>query len=449
MKIYIIGAGSFGTAIANQLVQNNENEIFLVCKKPEQLKEISSTRINSKYFPNYKIENRIKVIGMPESFKSKDLVLIAIPSGKIESFFGKNSSLFVNKPLIANLSKGFTVSGHTITSYLEDILKMESIINFKGGTFASEMMLNNHSYFTLGYRNVHQYEIFKSITYHTNIYFDFTKDVLGVELLSILKNVYAIFIGLIDAKYNSANTRHMFLTKALEEIRLLLKILGGNEESLYLSCGVGDFTLTALNDLSRNRTFGLLLGKGFFNGCKGNSVLVEGIRSINIIDKKIPAELRNKLPIFHTISEVAHTENKIPEINFQNLLQRKMNTVLTYGTFDLLHYGHIEILRKAKEYGDRLIVGLSTDEFNLIKGKECVFPYEKRKKFLETLEFVDEVIPENSWNQKKSDIKEFDVDFFIMGDDWREKFDYLNDICKVKYLPRTKGISTTQLKQLL
>jgi glycerol-3-phosphate cytidylyltransferase len=126
-----------------------------------------------------------------------------------------------------------------------------------------------------------------------------------------------------------------------------------------------------------------------------------------------------------------------------------MKKVITYGTFDLLHYGHINLLRRAKELGDYLIVGLSTDEFNWDeKQKKCYFPYEKRKALLEAIRYVDLVIPETNWNQKVSDVHEFKVDKFVMGDDWKGKFDYLSDEgVEVIYLPRTKEISTTQIKK--
>ncbi|WP_270428182.1 glycerol-3-phosphate cytidylyltransferase [Fusobacterium mortiferum] len=127
-----------------------------------------------------------------------------------------------------------------------------------------------------------------------------------------------------------------------------------------------------------------------------------------------------------------------------------MKKIITYGTFDLLHYGHINLLRRAKEKGDYLIVALSTDEFNWnSKGKKCYFSYEKRKMLLEAIRYVDLVIPENNWEQKIGDIKEFKIDKFIMGDDWKGKFDFLKEFCEVEYLPRTPEISTTQIKKEL
>lgn len=127
-----------------------------------------------------------------------------------------------------------------------------------------------------------------------------------------------------------------------------------------------------------------------------------------------------------------------------------MKRVITYGTFDLLHYGHINLLRRAKEYGDYLIVVLSTDEFNWIeKQKKCYFSYEKRKQLLEAIRYVDLVIPENKWNQKINDIEEYHVDTFVMGDDWIGKFDFVGEKtdAKVVYLSRTPEISTSQIKK--
>jgi glycerol-3-phosphate cytidylyltransferase len=132
-----------------------------------------------------------------------------------------------------------------------------------------------------------------------------------------------------------------------------------------------------------------------------------------------------------------------------NIIDRKFKTVLTYGTFDLLHYGHLEILRRASLLGNKLIVGLSTDKFNEIKGKTCVLPYQKRKELLESLDYVGKVIPENNWDQKVTDIQDNDIDIFVMGDDWDGKFDELKVFCEVIYYPRTKGISSTKLRSIL
>lgn len=126
-----------------------------------------------------------------------------------------------------------------------------------------------------------------------------------------------------------------------------------------------------------------------------------------------------------------------------------MKRVITYGTYDLLHYGHIELLRRAREMGDYLIVALSTDEFNQIKNKKSYYDYEQRKMMLESIRYVDLVIPEEGWGQKEKDVDRFDVDVFVMGHDWEGEFDFLKDKCEVIYLNRTEGISTTKIKQEL
>ena len=124
-----------------------------------------------------------------------------------------------------------------------------------------------------------------------------------------------------------------------------------------------------------------------------------------------------------------------------------MKKVITYGTFDLLHWGHINILKRAKELGDHLTVALSSDEFNAIKNKQAYHTYDNRKMILEAIRYVDEVIPEHDWDQKIRDVVDHNIDIFVMGDDWEGKFDFLKDYCEVVYLPRTVGISTTNIKK--
>ena len=126
-----------------------------------------------------------------------------------------------------------------------------------------------------------------------------------------------------------------------------------------------------------------------------------------------------------------------------------MKRVITYGTFDLLHYGHINLLKKAKAFGDYLVVAVSTDKFNWKeKHKKCYFTYEQRKALVEAIRYVDLVIPEENWEQKKSDVQKYHIDTFVIGDDWEGKFDFLKDEgCEVIYLPRTPEISSTQIKR--
>jgi len=126
-----------------------------------------------------------------------------------------------------------------------------------------------------------------------------------------------------------------------------------------------------------------------------------------------------------------------------------MKTIITYGTFDILHVGHINLLRRARALGDRLVVGLSSDEFNRGKHKSSLLNYENRKAVLESIRWVDEVFPEEHWEQKVEDVRRYEAAVFVMGHDWEGKFDFLSDYCEVVYLPRTAAISTTEIKQTL
>ena len=128
---------------------------------------------------------------------------------------------------------------------------------------------------------------------------------------------------------------------------------------------------------------------------------------------------------------------------------KKKKTIITYGTFDMFHIGHLRLLQRLKDMADELIVAVSTDEFNKGKGKKVMIPYEQRAEIVANIKCVDRVIPEESWEQKVDDIKKYSVDIFAIGNDWKGKFDFLKEYCEVVYLPRTKDISTTQLKKSL
>lgn len=126
-----------------------------------------------------------------------------------------------------------------------------------------------------------------------------------------------------------------------------------------------------------------------------------------------------------------------------------MKTILTYGTFDLFHIGHLRLFERLNEIGDKLIVGVSTDEFNRIKGKDSIFTFEQRFEIIKSIKYVDFVLPEESWEQKYDDIKKYKVDIFAIGEDWKGKFDALNNFCEVLYLPRTKEVSSSKIKTML
>ena len=126
-----------------------------------------------------------------------------------------------------------------------------------------------------------------------------------------------------------------------------------------------------------------------------------------------------------------------------------MKTVITYGTFDVIHFGHVNLLKRAKELGDKLIVAVSSDQFNSSKHKSSLLNYENRRAVVESIRYVDLVIQEDTWEQKIEDVEKYDVDIFVIGDDWEGEFDFLREYCEVVYLPRTEGISSTNIKDEL
>jgi len=450
MNIIVLGAGTFGTAIANELSVNTENNVVLFSGNQEKVDEINNNHTNKVCFPNKHLTKHLTATFDKKEIENADVIFIALPSSVIVENLKSLKSYFSKSVLFVNLSKGLLENGETIVDRVKAELNTENVVTLKGPSFAVEVMEHADTLLTLGYSTKEQYEIINKIIIDTAFHIDCTTDIRGVEVLSVLKNIYALVLGVVDAKYNSPNTRFMILTKAFSEVRVLLRALGGANDTLFLACGFGDLCLTSLNDLSRNRTLGLLIGKGFFSAdYKSNSVILEGLKAVDLVHSFPLDHVMDNLPLLNKLHSFFGSNENVLSIEFDKLVDKKFKTVLTYGTFDLLHYGHLEILRRASMLGDKLIVGISTDEFNELKGKDCVLPYEKRKELLESLDYVDKVIPEDNWRQKVADIQENDVDIFVMGSDWEGKFDELKAYCKVIYFPRTKGISTTKLKLIL
>jgi glycerol-3-phosphate cytidylyltransferase len=450
MNILVLGGGTFGTAIANELSVNTENNVVLFSRNQQKVDEINTYHTNKSCFPNKHLTKFLSASSDKNEIKQADVIFIALPSSVIIKNLGALQSYFKQDVLLVNLSKGLFANGVTIVESIQEKLQITNIVTLKGPSFAVEVMEHADTLLTLGYTTNIQYQTIRSMIKGTSLHIDCTTDIRGVEVLSVLKNIYALVLGVVDAKYNSPNTRFMILTKAFSEARVLLRSLGGADDTLFLACGFGDLCMTSLNDLSRNRTLGLLIGKGFYSAdYKSNSVILEGLNAVNLVHSFPLEHVMENLPLLNKLHSFFDSKENILYIEFDKLVDKKFKTVLTYGTFDLLHYGHLEILRRASLLGDKLIVGISTDDFNELKGKTCVLPYEKRKELLESLDYVDKVIPEDNWEQKVSDVQDNDADIFVMGSDWDGKFDELKAYCKVIYFPRTKGISTTKLKSIL
>lgn len=317
MNIIVLGAGSFGTAIANEFSVKKSNNVVLFSRSQAKVDEINKFHTNKSYFPNKHLTKFLSATSNENEINNADVIFIALPSSVIIETLSKLKSYFKKDALVVNLSKGLFAGGVTIVNEIKESLNTENVVTLKGPSFAVELMEHADTLLTLGYTKHEQYDLVKSIIKDTALHIDCTTDIRGVEVLSVLKNIYALVIGVVDAKYNSPNTRFMILTKAFSEARILLKSVGGAEDTLFLACGFGDFGLTSLNDLSRNRTLGLLIGKGFFSAdYKSNSVILEGLNAIEMFhDLIVDKDIDSKLPLFTKVH--AFFANKDTELEFK------------------------------------------------------------------------------------------------------------------------------------
>ncbi len=279
-NIVIAGAGTFGTAVAERLAWNINNRVTLHTIEKDVEREINEKHTNRKYFPTRFLSRYLSATSSFSVFKEADVIMLVIPSKAIVPFseeIRKNTS---GEPLIINLAKGMSDDGAFIT---ENIPFMRTA-SMKGPSFAIETINGFPTSFTFGGKR-EDYDYFrKEVLPDTQFSLDYSSDVRAVELMSILKNMYAIAIGIVSGKFNSPNVDFLVYTKAVNEMRGLLRIFDCSEETIFRYCGIGDLGLTALNDLSRNRTLGMLIGKGFgYDPDSKSSTVVEGLRTIKLI----------------------------------------------------------------------------------------------------------------------------------------------------------------------
>jgi len=321
MNILVLGGGVFGTAIANELSVNTENNVVLFSRSQKKVDEINTYHTNKFCFPNKHLTKFLSATSDNNEIKKANVVFIALPSNVIIENLLSLKSYFKNDALFVNLSKGLFSDGVTVVDSIRKDLGFTNVVTLKGPSFAVEVMEHADTLLTLGYSTNQQYEVINTIIKNTSLHIDSTTDIRGVELLSVLKNIYALVLGVVDAKYNSPNTRFMILTKAFSEARILLKSFGGSEDTLFLACGFGDFCLTSLNDLSRNRTLGLLIGKGFFSAdYKSNSVILEGLNAIEMFHDLIEEDELKELPLLNKLNSFFSKQETELEFNFNELI---------------------------------------------------------------------------------------------------------------------------------
>lgn len=278
--IIIAGAGVFGTAMAERLSWNTNNTVILWSIEEDVVEDINKNHRNTKYFPTHFLNTSIRATGDKKVFQAADCVLLVIPSKAIVSFTEEIKNMTKDTCMVINLAKGMSDDGAFITEQIP-FLRTASM---KGPTFAIEVLHGLPTSFTFGGKREDYLELKETILKGTGLYLDYTDDIRSVELMSILKNMYAIAIGLVSGRFNSPNVDFLIYTKAVGEMRKFLSLFDCSTETIFCYCGLGDLGLTSLNDLSRNRTLGLLMGKGFSLEYSGNSsTVIEGSRTVKLM----------------------------------------------------------------------------------------------------------------------------------------------------------------------
>jgi glycerol-3-phosphate dehydrogenase (NAD(P)+) len=322
-QIALIGAGTIGTALGNIMAEAGHEKILLHSVEPEVVRNINTLHINSKYFPSLQLHRGLSATTNETMLEHCRMIFLAIPSVGMIGYLRKIRQNIPEDALLINLAKGFGCGNQTIIECLKEEFP-NPLCTLKGPSFAREIINRLPTGFTLGYESPDQIREVPGIFANTNIHLDYSDDIRGVEILSILKNIYAVALGIVDAQFNSPNLRFLVLTKAFREMRSVLETYGGKVDTLFKFCGYGDFTLTALNDLSRNRTLGLLIGKGFFTEHVSHELVLEGKTAVNVfyeqISKKMSVEenfpiIAELYHIFQSQYEVSLFVNRILDFN--------------------------------------------------------------------------------------------------------------------------------------
>lgn len=475
-KIAVLGTGTWGTALG-RLLCNNHHDVTMWSALPQEIEHLNRTRRHPN-LPQIALPEQMEFTAdLEQACVDRDIIVIAVPSVYVRSTVRAAKQFFRKGQIVVDVAKGIEQHTHkTMTQIIEDECGSEDIqvVALSGPTHAEEVIRDIPSAIVSACTDLHTAKVIQDVFSSDSMRVYTNTDILGVELCGALKNIIALASGMAAGLGYGDNTRAALITRGMAEIKRLGTAVGCDESTFAGLAGIGDLIVTATSQHSRNFKCGYLIGQGLNaqEAVQQVGMVVEGMNAlpaamqlaedysvemplVQAMQKVIsngqdPREMVRSLMNRHKKSEDEKEESVIrfEEAMLKNREDNSMKRVITYGTFDLLHYGHINLLRRAKALGDYLVVVLSTDEFNWNeKQKKCYFSYEKRKALLEAIRYVDLVIPEESWEQKRTDIHEYHIDTFVMGDDWKGKFDYLKEEgCEVVYLPRTPEISTTQIK---
>lgn len=477
-KIGVIGAGTWGIALTRML-SDAGRELTVWSALPDEVETLDKTR-QQKNLPNMKIPKEVRFTkSLEEVCKGKDIVLFAVPSVFVRETARLAASCIRENQIIVDVAKGIEADTlMTMSEVISSEIPQAKVVALSGPTHAEEVAKDLPTTIVAAHEDLAIAETVQNIFTNPVMRVYTNTDVKGVELCGALKNIIALASGISAGLGYGDNTKAALITRGLAEIERLGLKMGCLPETFSGLAGMGDLIVTATSKHSRNNRCGYLIGQGYepSEAVKQVGMVVEGINAIPAA-MKLAEEYAVEMPIVTAVDAVINhgmnardavhelmgrdstTELPKPilDMNFESAVIKNatkkgddtMKRVITYGTFDLLHYGHINLLRRAKALGDYLIVVISSDEFNWNeKHKKCYFTYEQRRALVEAIRYVDLVIPEESWSQKRTDMHEYHVDTFVMGDDWKGKFDFLKEEgVEVVYLPRTPEISSSQIKK--
>ncbi len=479
-KIGILGTGTWGTALGRVLA-NTGYDVVMWSAIEKEIEGLSSTYIHPN-LPGMTIPQKIYFTkSIQEACEDQDIIIFAVPSVFVRETAQKAASHISDDQIIVDVAKGIEADTlFTMSEVIRDELQKNGshqdirLVALSGPTHAEEVALDMPTLIVSACTDIEAAETIQDIFSNTCMRVYTNIDVKGVELCGALKNIIALAGGISAGLGYGDNAKAALITRGMAEITRLGMAMGCVDQTFAGLSGMGDLIVTATSVHSRNSRAGYLIGQGKKpdEAVREVGMVVEGINALSAA-MKLSEQYGVELPIISAVDAVINGNadpaetvaalmqrkkkneltKSVLDINFESSLlenTRKtgMRRVITYGTFDLLHYGHINLLRRAKALGDYLIVVVSSDEFNWNeKHKKTYFTYEQRKQLLEAIRYVDLVIPEENWQQKRSDMHEYHVDTFVMGDDWKGKFDFLKEEgVEVVYLPRTPEISTSQIK---
>lgn len=481
MKIGILGAGTWGMALARML-SNSSHVVQVWSAISSDIDQLVATR-RQKNLPDMEIPDSVRFTKeIEEVCCEKDILVFAVPSVYVRVTAKQANPYIRDGQVIVDVAKGIEAETlMSLTEVIRDELDADvKVVALSGPTHAEEVAKDMPSAIVSASKDITVAEKVQSVFMNPYMRVYTNTDVKGVEICSALKNIIALASGISTGLGYGDNAKAALITRGLAEIERLGMKLGCLKETFSGLAGMGDLIVTATSLHSRNNRCGQLIGQGVdpTTAIKEVGMIVEGINAIpaaiklsdeydvempivrsvdaivnhNADPKTVVAKLMGRLKtseLTKTSLEMEYEKFVINNAEMRVIGAKTMKRVITYGTFDLLHYGHINLLRRAKALGDYLIVVISTDEFNWNqKQKKCYFTYEQRKALVESVRYVDLVIPEESWEQKRKDMHEYHIDTFVMGDDWKGKFDFLKEEgVEVVYLPRTPEISSSQIKR--